>query len=281
MAYLRRFLTHLRVLNRSEKTIKAYKMAVSKLLTYTDKDAKTLTNEDVEDFQATLLESISKASMATYISAWRTFFEYIETDHINFKKLKRPKIERKFPRVLTIPELKATFKICRDARERAMIGFLYYGGLRIEELTKLKRRRDVSNTGDVTVRGGKGDKDRIVCVPKEVIHDLQKYLRVAPKSEYLFPAKNGESMHPQTAYFIVKNIMKRLDIFDVHPHTFRHTIAYVMRKYYNKDNVFIQKYLGHKDPSTTAIYGQMTKVDILHEARNIHTKIGKDLLGES
>ena len=54
---------------------------------------------------------------------------------------------------------------------------LYGGGLRLLEALRLRVKDMNFERGEITVREGKGDKDRVTTMPRAVVHSLQEHLR--------------------------------------------------------------------------------------------------------
>ena len=54
---------------------------------------------------------------------------------------------------------------------------LYDGGLRLLEALRLRVKDLDLERGEITVREGKGDKDRVTTMPRAVIHPLQEHLQ--------------------------------------------------------------------------------------------------------
>jgi integrase len=53
---------------------------------------------------------------------------------------------------------------------------LYDGGLRLLEALRLRVKDLDFGRGEITVREGKGDKDRVTMMPQAVIHPLHEHL---------------------------------------------------------------------------------------------------------
>jgi len=77
-------------------------------------------------------------------------------------KAKRPK---RIPTWLTQGEMLRLLEQMRGAT-RLMAEMAYGGGLRIAELMALRIKDVDIEGGSITVRGGKGDKDRVTCLPR-------------------------------------------------------------------------------------------------------------------
>jgi len=122
-------------------------------------------------------------------------------------------------------------------------------GMRCNELTNLKKK-DITDV--ITIRQGKGNKDRIIPL-NPVLKDLLTFYSASMNlDDILFPLCNAQ----------IRNICHKYQgELDIHPHTFRHSFAvYCLR---NGMNVrVLQKILGHDNLNTTAIYLDIVAEDI-------------------
>ena len=97
------------------------------------------------------LEKQGKAAstVSRYIASFKGFFEYclkhgvISNDPA--ERLKPPKVEKKFPQILTISETQKLMdgpdlQSDKGIRDRAMLELLYATGIRVSELISLNRR---------------------------------------------------------------------------------------------------------------------------------------------
>lgn len=83
---------------------------------------------------------------------------------------------RKLPVVLTVEEVRTVLSQL-TGKSRLMIELIYGGGLRLSELIRL-RVKDIDFTAEtITVRSGKGDKDRVTLLPKRLHDDLRDHLK--------------------------------------------------------------------------------------------------------
>ncbi|SHH31351.1 site-specific tyrosine recombinase/integron integrase [Thermosipho atlanticus] len=258
------YLEHVR--RHSDNTVKAYLKDVKKLLYFLNKDVKSISRKDVEEFLKALSKgkllgiSPRETTISRYISSLSTFFNYLElSGTISFnpmERIKHPRIRRKIPDFLTEEEIKNlinSFDEENELRQRTAISLLYYGGLRIGELCNL-RVSDISFLPPfLRVEMGKGRKDRLVPLPEKVMPLLHKYIDTFEPKIFVF--ENGRKhVHPSTVFRWVKEGVKRANIKkDVHPHTLRHSYAtHLIRK--GVSVKIVQELLGHTNLSTTSIY---------------------------
>lgn len=88
----------------------------------------------------------------------------------------RAKRSKRLPVVLTRQEVVFILDQLRD-QPWLMISLLYGAGLRITELHRLRVKDIDFDRRTVTVRCGKGDKDRVTCLPESIIFAIQQHLQ--------------------------------------------------------------------------------------------------------
>jgi len=81
----------------------------------------------------------------------------------------------RLPVVLTREEVRAVVRRL-DGVERLVVMLLYGSGLRLLEALRLRIKDLDFRQGQVVVRGGKGDKDRVTMLPEALKDDLRRHL---------------------------------------------------------------------------------------------------------
>jgi len=237
----------LRLRGFSENTIKTYKFFIEKfLLTYNE-----ITIENAKAFLADLLKHYEISSVSLALSSLKFLYRILGKN----LDLELPKKKRKLPTVLTEEEIKRMINAIPNQKSKTIIAFLYATGLRVSELVNLKTTDIDFSTGIGWVRSGKGGKDRMFVIPKEVLKMLKK------NEKYLFPGKNGK-MSIRNIERLVKKAAEKAGIKKkVTPHTLRHSFAtHLLEK--GVDIRYIQEMLGHSNISTTQIYTHVSMRDI-------------------
>jgi site-specific recombinase XerD len=133
-------------------------------------------------------------------------------------------------------------------------------GLRASEATALQPEHLDLMSGKLTVREGKGAKDRTLWVGEEMLDELREWANrrtgEVESSRFLLPTRKGTEVATSHLRRSVKRYARKADIKEVDrvsPHTLRHTFA--TRLYRETENIRLtQKALGHSDLSTTMIY---------------------------
>ncbi len=170
---------------------------------------------------------------------------------------------RKLPKYLKEKEVRKLLKAPEreKIRDRLILRILYRCGLRVSELTSLKIEDIDFDENMITVRGGKGDKDRVVPIDHETLDLIQLYKKDAEKG-ILILSQRGQGLSTRQIERIVKKYAKKAGIDkNVYPHMLRHSFAvHSLKAGMNLRSV--QKMLGHSSLTTTQIYLDLTGEDI-------------------
>jgi site-specific recombinase XerD len=311
------FLEHLEIeKNRSPKTIENYHFYIGRFIEwFGDKSPTDITAEDVRKFRLWLNrlvdhhgETLKKNTQNYHLIALRSFLKYLSKRDVHtlapekIELMKMPDREVSFlegsdlNRILEAPlrlysstdmtDTVSADQVCIKYRDKAILELLFSTGLRVSELTKLKREDINLKKSEFTVRG-KGRKTRIVFLSEQSIYWIKKYLEVRSDiSPYLFVShdrrkvkqiKKGKKgleevdskgITPRTIQRIVHKYAKFAGITKpVTPHTLRHSYATDLLQG-GADIRSVQTMLGHTSITTTQIYTHITD----RELRNIHKK---------
>ena len=159
---------------------------------------------------------------------------------------------RKLPKILSEEEVLKLFSMTYNPKHKMQLQLLYYCGLRISEMLSLKKRDIDIKDEVIKVVQGKGGKDRIIPIPKPLLHDLRIYL--------LQPFMDQEQDLFKTGSRATQGMLERLsEKFGkkVHPHMLRHSYAtHILEKTNNLE--LVRDLLGHSDIRITQIYTHMT-----------------------
>jgi len=172
--------------------------------------------------------------------------------------------------VLSVPDITDPLGI----RDRAMLEVFYSCGIRRSELAGLEVSELNRDKCLLTVHG-KGRKDRVVPVGTRAMQWCEKYcedvrplLVIRPDIQTLFLSGYGEGFNVDVLSRKVADYIKRADIGRSGScHLFRHTCASHMLEG-GADIRYIQQLLGHEKLETTAVY---TEVSIL-QLQAVHSR---------
>jgi site-specific recombinase XerD len=114
----------------------------------------------------------------------------------------------------------------------------------------------------ITIRGGKGKKDRVTLLSKKALELLDKYYENYQTKEYIFEGQFGGTYSTRSLQKVLKNFLAQTNIKkDVTIHTLRHSFAtHLLER--GTDLRYIQNLLGHESSKTTEIYTHVTKKGI-------------------
>ena len=146
-------------------------------------------------------------------------------------------------------------------RDKSILETLYSTGMRVTELTALKKSCIFIGEGFVRVLG-KGSKERLIPIGKSALKWIRTYITAVRTDlakrgaarDVLFLNARGKPMSRMAIWNIVHAYTAKAGIQkEVHPHTFRHSFAtHLLEAGY--DIRTVQELLGHRDVSTTMIY---------------------------
>jgi integrase/recombinase XerD len=276
----------------SEPTAEAYVSDVRKLVQFLELTTPSMAPEalELETLQAFIRWiaefGMSDTTQARIISGLRSFFSYCRTEsiirHDPSELLEAPRLRRKLPEVLSFEEILRMMEAIdhsglEGTRNRAMIEILYSSGLRVSELTNLRRSNLFPDIGFLRVIG-KGDKERMVPVGSEAIRKLRIYLeeiRAHQKiqrgcEDIVFLNRRGGQLSRVMVFYIIRDLARAADIRkEISPHTLRHSFATHLVEG-GADLRAVQEMLGHESITTTEIYTHLDRSFLMETLRRYH-----------
>lgn len=132
-----------------------------------------------------------------------------------------------------------------------MMLLLYGSGLRISELINLKLIDIDGHRLLVTVRQGKGKRDRQTIISIETIKLLREYYLNYKPIIYLFNGQDYIKYSATSIRHFVRNFL------NTHPHALRHSFATHLIES-GVDISKVSKLLGHQKIETTMIYNHVS-----------------------
>jgi integrase/recombinase XerD len=296
------YLESLRVRNYSLATVEGRRKTLNGFLAWTTerdlKRAAQVTRPILEAYQRGLWRSIKANGKRL---GWRTQRERLSTLkdwfrwmtrqnvllHNPASELELPRMEKRLPTaglslaqvetLLNLPDVDDPLGV----RDRAMLELFYSTGIRRAELCRLELCDLNTERHTLTIRRGKGNRDRVVPVGIRAAHWLERYLReVRPhlcldtRTQALFLTGYGEAFNPDVVTHMVAGWLKRVGVRGS-CHLLRHTCATHMLEG-GADIRYIQQLLGHESLETTAIYTEVS----IRQLQEVHARChpaGRDL----
>ena len=266
---------YLRMLNRSEKTVRWYVTDTLLFLQYIEKENEhkslaAIDKNDIRDFIALeRARGITRRSLIRRLSGIKGFFRYlmkkgIIEDSTGLLQMQMPRAKKPLPKVASQEDIVGLLSEAfadseLDKRNSAILSFLYGTGARVSELVSL-------NTGDVDFRTGvvrlkgKGNKTRIVPAGNFVLDKLKIWIDTRKaQCDAVFTTLSGRRLSDRHIRNIVYAAVRRALIkVPASPHTMRHSFATHMLDN-GIDIRVLQEMLGHVSLSTTQVYTHVTR----------------------
>lgn len=244
-------------LNYSERTIDTYVCYLEKALIDLDKNPHHISTKEIEDYL--LNKNYSSVSQQNQIIGGLKLFakHILGKKDIHLDKIKRPRREKKLPKIIDAELLAEKIKNVPNLKHKAILALGLSCGLRISEVINLKwedldRERNVLN-----IINGKGKKDRCCKLNNEMIELLEKYyleFKTIDKGlldkNYVFVGQNNKLQYSASS---IQNIVKKYISKKASFHLLRHSFAT-----FALDNgtelAPLSKSMGHQNTKTTEIY---------------------------
>jgi integrase/recombinase XerD len=290
------WLESLRARNYAEETIAGRLFGLKHFMLWAEARAVTRAAEVTRPILETYQRLLSRHEEATgkrlawstqreRIGMLRDWFRWLTRQNVILhnpaSELELPRPEKRLPaaaltraevaRLLAVPDVSDPLGL----RDRAMLEVLYATGLRRTELCRLECPDVNSERGTVTVRQGKGKKDRVVPLGAVAAGWATRYARevrprllLDPRTPALFLTGYGGPFNPDVFSRMVSAWMERAGLAKRGScHLLRHTCATHMLEG-GADIRFIQQQLGHEKLETTAIYTEVT----IRQLIEVHTR---------
>jgi len=276
----------------SPTTIESYQRDLRRLIRFAELKGATgpdqVTRGLLRDFLWALKDmGLEPATIRRQVSAVHTYYGFLLAEGMVREdpsdRLELPRRWRTLPDVLSTAEINAMLASPRADeplawRDRALLELGYGAGLRVSELCGLGVSDLVLSEGLVRVIG-KGNKERLVPIGRQVIAAVSLYLNTARATldrgktrGHLLLNARGQPLSRVGAWGIVKAHAARAGITKrVTPHTLRHTFATHLLEG-GADLRAVQEMLGHADLSTTQIYTHVDREYLREVHRRFHPR---------
>lgn len=268
------FIASKKVEQKSDGTLKNYALCLNNFFHTVNKSIQEITANDIRAYLYYYQEAkgVKSNTIEMMRHIFNSFFswcfaeEYITKDPT--RQIKAIKVDVKERDFLEPIELEYIRDACKNAREKAIIDFLFSTGCRVSEMcnVKMKDIDFVNNT--VFIENGKGGKSRVTFINAEAEVSLKAYLKERIcDSPYLFTRTRAllcdVPLNKKSVEILIRNIVARCPQITkkVTPHVMRHTAATIaLRNGMPLEQV--KEFLGHSNLNTTMIYAKVSKDDV-------------------
>ena len=258
---------HLKLKGLQPKTIEAYSRAIRRIGAYFNGDLDDLTQNQLLDYFYQLKETASWSTVKLDLYGLKFFYIYVlKKNWIDISLVKSPKVSR-IPDIVTIDEAYQLFKSTRKLSYRVLFYTLYSMGLRLGEGLRLQTGDIDAGRQRVHIRNTKGNKDRLVPLPKNTLNVLRRFWSVHKHPTFLFPnrkrgLKNAHLVQTHLdrggAQVAMQAVVKELRFTKkISCHSLRHSYATHLLEA-GVDLQELQKIMGHVSLLTTSKYTHLT-----------------------
>ena len=226
-------------------------------------------------------ESTSAKSINRKISALKSFFKFMMKqgviDQTPMATVVSPKINKRLPAFVEEKNTNTLFTHVefsddwKGKTEWLILALFYNTGMRVSELINLKENQVDENYGQLKVLG-KGNKERIIPISKELLTEIKNYvaqkpLRLEGVTE-IFVNEKGKPLYSKYIYNSVKKYLSAVTTLEKKsPHILRHTFAtHLMNN--GADLNAVKELLGHSSLAATQVYTHNT----IEKLKDIHKK---------
>ena len=250
----------------SPKTQLAYLQAVQKLARHYAKSPSAISEEELRAYflHLTRVEHCAHGTLKIAQSGIKFCFAVTLQKHWPVLGLIRPGKEKKLPVVLSRTEVRTVLSCVRAPVYRVCLNTIYACGLRISEGVAVQVS-DVDGERKVLRVRGKGNKDRQVPLSEPTLESLRAFWKLHRSRPWLFPARlqprSSSRQGPVDTNNLRGAFQGALGQSGVKKAATVHSLRHSYATHLLEAGVqlrLIQEILGHRSPSTTAIYTHLT-----------------------
>ena len=284
------FLDYLKFQKRySQHTVISYRNDLTDFFDFIERQFGTLALSEINtSFVRSWLAGLKEKGMESKtinrkISTLKSFFKYqlkqglLQSSPV--ATIFSAKVKNRLPQFVSESDINTLFNYMefpddwRGKTDRLLFELLYNTGIRKAELLMLKETHLDTTNSTIKVLG-KGNKERILPVSKELNRLMQQY--VADKginfkiadTEILLVNEKGKKLYPKYIYNVVTKYLAAVTTIDKKsPHVLRHTFAtHLMNN--GADINAVKELLGHSSLAATQIYTHNT----IEKLKEVHNK---------
>ena len=259
-------------------TQRAYLDAIRALAAYYQRPPDQLDQEQLRAYLLYLIETrhLAKNTLRIHLSALKFLYRRTLGQPWPVLALPRVQSDKKLPVVLSRAEVWSLLDRVRNPHARMSLILMYTCGLRVSEALHLRVQDIDSQRMLVSVRNGKGQKDRSVPLPRQTLAQLRAYWVKYRPATWLFPTPSGTTPIRRDAVGgCLKAALRQTPLRKkVSCHTLRHSYATHLLEAGVHVRA-IQALLGHRSLKTTFIYlhlTQSTLADVQAQINRVMTR---------
>ena len=184
-------LKHLKLKGLQPKTIEAYSRAIRRIGAHFDHRIDDLTEPQLTNYFTELLGTHSWSAVKLDLYGLKFYTQHVLKKPWVAPGLIKPPKSQRLPDIVTLDEARRIFATTRVLSYRVFYFTLYSLGLRLGEGLRLQVGDIDAVRGRVHIRDAKGNKDRLVPLPKATLHLLRRYWPLHRNPVLLFPNRSA------------------------------------------------------------------------------------------
>ncbi len=244
----------------SNSSINCYLNSIKQLCVFNGKLPDQQDESDIYNYLAHLKndKSLSRETIRNHLQGIRFVFRKIYKRIDIIQDIPYPKQTKRLPIILSSDEVKLLFQSAQSIKHRLILKVAYSGGLRRNEISRLKLVDIDSKNNLLRIENSKGNKDRYTILAKSLVPELRIYYKQYQPKKYLFNGRiKGFPYSEEGLRWVFGQALAKSGIQkEVSLHSLRH--AFASHLLAMKTDLFtIQKLLGHDDIRTTMVYLQI------------------------
>lgn len=220
-------------------------------------------------------KDLSLASRNRKAATLKSFYSWAFSEKLIDRDLSlqvpSPRVPKKLPHFISVDEALSVLHALNESPEyathRLLFLLLYGGGLRVSEACGLQWKQVQFQQGYLRIQG-KGNKERLVILPKGTIEALKKWKAEQLKGEpYVF---GSSALNPRTAYSMIQRSGQLAGLIKpLHPHALRHSFAtHLLTSGANLRT--LQELLGHESLKATEKYTHLGIDQLARTMESVH-----------
>lgn len=202
-------------------------------------------------------EGSAPQTVHVYLNAIKFFYKEVMKHEMDIR-IPLAKRTKRLPVVLSKEEIKRLLDCIKNEKHRLMVALAYGAGLRVSEVAALKVRDIDMERRVISVRFGKGKKDRTTLLPESLMIPLHEAINKREGDRLVFASERGGTLHTRTLQHIFQIACGAAEIKkDATFHSLRHSFATHLLEQ-GVDIRYVQALLGHENIRTTQWYTKVT-----------------------
>ena len=265
------YVAAMQIQGRSNKTIERYSYLIKRMMQAVKVTTRNITVYHLRQYLAQeKARGISDRTLEGTRQVFSAYFNWLQREglieHNPTANLGAIKCQKKIKVTYSDIDIERLKFGCKTLRDRAIISFLMSTGCRISEMTQLDRD-DVDLVGLECKVLGKGNKERTVYLDAVTGMLIREYLgQRKDDSPALFVGKGTDRISPQGVRAMLTKLAGSSDVYHVHPHKFRRTLATNLIRH-GMPIQEVAAILGHDKLDTTMQYVVMDKTEVKQSYR--------------